>query len=271
MKFFINISNKKDWINKCKDKIDNSRFNITYSNLLDKKQYRKFDAVIPLYEKDIHHLKKFPSKNGSVFLIPSTEVMDICEDKKKFYDFMVSNRFDKYIPQISDSLSPPYILKKKLDEFGKNSFIIKDNFEEQKYQNQLEDKEYFKQEYISGKDEFTTHFIFDNGEFKYIHTLKFTFKVNHYVKGAQLPPFKNAVITKSQNEFIEVFKEILTALNYRGVGCFDYKLFDGIPKIFEINPRVGGSLPLDVNRFLDSYIHALKPSRLIRFKRFFRK
>lgn len=35
---------------------------------------------------------------------------------------------------------------------------------------------------------------------------------------------------------------ILRELDYTGFACANYKMVDGVPKIFEINPRMGGSL-----------------------------
>jgi predicted ATP-grasp superfamily ATP-dependent carboligase len=40
------------------------------------------------------------------------------------------------------------------------------------------------------------------------------------------------------------FGAIFRALKYTGFACVDFKIKDGQPKIFEINPRLGGSLVL---------------------------
>lgn len=261
MKQHILISNKEDWITKSKGKIDTSKFDITYSPISEQKSLRKFDAVIPLYETEVHYLNtKFDSKNGIKFIIPKTSVSTICEDKKTFYDFMNNNGFINYTPLVSDSLSIPFILKKRIDEWGQNAFVIQNEIDLETYKEQLLSKEFIKQEYFFGKEEFTTHFLFKNGELKYFFTLKFAFINDCYVKGVQSPPFKTATITESKTDFIPLFTDILNSLEYEGVGCFNYKIKDGLPKIFEINPRVGGSLPLDANNFLENYINQLKPT-----------
>jgi hypothetical protein len=46
-------------------------------------------------------------------------------------------------------------------------------------------------------------------------------------------------------------------LNFQGLCCFNYKLVDGQPVIFELNPRFGGSLPRDINRMLFALQHRL--------------
>ncbi|MNC96669.1 hypothetical protein D3C83_141030 [compost metagenome] len=42
--------------------------------------------------------------------------------------------------------------------------------------------------------------------------------------------------------FLDSFCEILTLLKFEGLCCFNYKIKDSRPLIFEINPRFGGSL-----------------------------
>ena len=46
-----------------------------------------------------------------------------------------------------------------------------------------------------------------------------------------------------------------------GICCFDYKLVDGRPVIFELNPRFGASLVYDAPNFLDAYAGALRARR----------
>ncbi|HXQ15763.1 MAG TPA: hypothetical protein VN814_14185 [Caulobacteraceae bacterium] len=53
--------------------------------------------------------------------------------------------------------------------------------------------------------------------------------------------------------------EILSALDYQGTACFNYKVVDGKPLIFEINPRYGASLSVDVTGYVDAYFGALNP------------
>ena len=58
----------------------------------------------------------------------------------------------------------------------------------------------------------------------------------------------------------DLFGDILGKLDYEGAACFNYKLADDAPRIFEINPRFGGSLVMDVTAFVDAYRAALAPS-----------
>jgi carbamoylphosphate synthase large subunit len=44
-----------------------------------------------------------------------------------------------------------------------------------------------------------------------------------------------------------IFESIIKHLNYSGPCNIDFKLINGTPKIFEINPRLGGSLMVSEN------------------------
>ncbi|MCF6170327.1 MAG: hypothetical protein L3J66_05040 [Bacteroidales bacterium] len=259
----ILISQKADWIRKCRDKTDKDKYEITYGTLSDEKNFGNYDAVIPLFEHDSTYLNNHAQTlKGIKFNIPSNDVIQLCYDKKRFHNFLTKEDFGNFVPEISDELKPPYILKKIFDEWGRNSYLINSVTEEEAHRERLVSGSFFKQLYVSGREELTTHFIFSKGKFQYMHSLLFKFKPCRYVKGRQLPPFKNASISVVKNSFVDIFTQILSRLNYEGVGCIDYKVKDGKPLIFEINPRVGGSLPLDVNRFLGCYLKSLKYSFL---------
>jgi carbamoylphosphate synthase large subunit len=49
------------------------------------------------------------------------------------------------------------------------------------------------------------------------------------------------------HETSRTIKNVIKHLNYSGPCNIDFKLINGIPKIFEINPRLGGSLMVEEN------------------------
>jgi hypothetical protein len=58
-------------------------------------------------------------------------------------------------------------------------------------------------------------------------------------------------------EFEDVFTRILRRLDYVGVACFDYKVRDGKPLIFELNPRLGASMAGSIHRLLPACLAIL--------------
>ncbi|MGN6648351.1 MAG: hypothetical protein ACTHJT_17630 [Cytophaga sp.] len=250
----ILFSDKDDWKIKSEGRYDKKKYTFSYAKFNRLWSIKKYDMVIPLYERDIHILNKRFKNSRHKFLVAANEVVDFCNDKFRFNTFLIEKGFGNNIPRIlQESSGFPYILKKNLDEWGSNSHIVDSEEKEKLLGPLLSDPAYFKQEYISGVDEHTTHFIFTENKLQYFQTFKFTFQKASFVKGMANPPFKTSVIVPVETEHAEVFEKILQAIHYNGVGCFDYKIQDGVAKIFELNPRVGGSLPLDLINFLEAY------------------
>lgn len=251
----ILCSDKDDWKTKCDQQHYNkSLYVFKYINFDVLPKLNPYDLILPLYEKDILILNNSYKNQSGKYIIPSNEVVEFCNDKKKFNKYLIENGFEDYIPKILDQRKDfPYILKKSIDEWGLNSHIIDTEEKEQQLAEFLDNSEYFKQEYITGQDEYTTHFIFDKTKIVYHFTLHFKFPDSVFIKGLQSPSFKKAQINPTETLFADLFEKILININFSGVGCFNFKIVNGIPKIFELNPRVGGSLPLDLENFLDAY------------------
>jgi predicted ATP-grasp superfamily ATP-dependent carboligase len=58
--------------------------------------------------------------------------------------------------------------------------------------------------------------------------------------------------------FLEEFASVLRAIGYNGLCCIDYKVADGVPKILEVNPRIGFTVIQDINNFLEAYVGAIR-------------
>ena len=207
----------------------------------------QYDLLVPLTIVDLEYL----NSNGHLIKknpipIPSQECLDLCNDKYLFYEKLVENGFGKYTPRISSNLPYPYILKKRIDEWGINSHIITDKEHELLFSDLLTSPEYFCQELVPGKDEYTTHILFSRGKIVCASNIKFIFKTNYFIKGRNESPIQSIKIEQSPHLFL--FSSILHIIGFEGLCCFNYKIVDDKPVIFEINPRFGASLS---NHFLD--------------------
>lgn len=54
-----------------------------------------------------------------------------------------------------------------------------------------------------------------------------------------------------------LFNQKMIALGFEGTCCFNYKWEAGALRIFELNPRFGGSLAGDVNAYVAAHLEAL--------------
>jgi len=214
-----------------------------------------FDILMPQHLTDIAYLiHHYPELNGKKCFIPPMSALETCNDKALFNQFMLASGFGDLIPNVTDAPSFPYILKKRIDEFGSRSRIIHDTKEEKIFQKFIASDDYYTQEYIAGKDEFTTHILMVGGKIKFHATLQFTFAKALFVKGVGCKASNGKVVESS---YIDAFESILNALHFEGLCCFNYKFLQGQMKIFEVNPRYGGSLTRFLPKVMKVYSRLL--------------
>jgi len=216
-----------------------------------------FDILIPQHLSDITFLNENrPDMHGKKCFIPPLAAMNACNDKMQFNRFMHEIGYGHLIPKINNELSFPYILKKRIDENGTRSRIITNKKEEKPFQRFIDSDDYFRQEYVTGQDEFTTHILMTSGKIAFHRTVHFRFREDLFVKGIGYHPAskKNILVCP----YIDTFTSILNQLKFEGLCCFNYKLVDGQMQIFEVNPRYGGSLTLFLPAMLKAYIARLE-------------
>jgi len=214
-----------------------------------------FDILVPQHLTDISYLiDNYPELNGIKCFIPPISALEICNDKSLFNQFMMTSGFGELIPNVTDSPSFPYILKKRIDEFGSHSRIIYTSSEEKTFQKYIDSDDYYRQEYITGRDEFTTHILMVGRKIVFHATLQFTFEKALFVKGVGCKAPRGTVVSCSQ---MDTFEAILNDLQFEGLCCFNYKLVDGQMKIFEVNPRYGGSLTRFLPKVMKEYTRLL--------------
>ena len=199
------------------------------------------DLVIPLTIPDLKKLTEVPHLvKSSKIPIPTVEAINICDDKYLFYQTLQSKGFDAYLPKIASNLPYPYILKKKVTERGVDNYIIPNPETEQKYQNFISSSEYFCQELVFGKKEYATHILFRDKKIVASLNVEYIFESNFPIKGQDEIVGRRIV----SSPFDDLFAEILSAIGFEGICCFNYKEIDRKPLLIEINPRFGASLSL---------------------------
>ena len=250
------FSKKNDWESHIKEVVARQlRALVPFFYEFDEVRPGNFDLIVPItiaaqkYLNDnLNHL------NGSKTLIPSNTSIDICDDKERFAIFLMDSGFSDFVPKINAKFSYPYILKKKIGQWGEDITVITDTQCELSNIDDLKSRDFFTQEYIDGFDEYTTHIIF-NHDIVFYKTIKFTYSDRLFIKGKNSQHTAQEVV--DHGCFKELFESILSKLGYRGICCFNYKLDKGIVKIFEVNPRYGGSMTYFLNEALVSYRETL--------------
>lgn len=212
---------------------------------------RESDLVVPLLIHDVRLLQKSPDLlENNPIKIPNEEVVNLCDNKYLFNTTLVEKGFQDFVPKIGTDLRLPFMLKKKVTWAGDFCYVISDAETKAKYRELINSDEYFCQEIIGGVNEYATHILFKDGKIVETLTVEYTFYDEIPINGKS--GFAYTKIVKCN--FLDIFSSILNAIGYEGLCCFDYKIEDGKPKIFEINPRFGGSL----GNYFISFLNNLK-------------
>lgn len=239
----ILFSPKDGWDNNIKKGFLRSRHQIAFEKL-SPESLARHDLIVPLTIADLKYLNQVRDLvNGNPLPIPSMESVALCDDKYLFNQAMLAGEFADSIPRVCDAgaqLAYPYVLKKKIDEWGKNCHIITEVAQERSILQSIAAEDYFSQELVPGRYEYATHILFKGGKIVYSLNMEYTFAHQRPIKGKDEPICKKICGCRH----LDLFAGILLAIGFEGICCVNYKLLDGRPLIFEINPRFGGSLCL---------------------------
>jgi carbamoylphosphate synthase large subunit len=218
-----------------------------------------YDAIIPLLIFHYEQLSQRATLRGVKFIHPDPDVVALCDDKLRFAQFMTANGFGAFIPGLRSRGAPyPYIWKKRHGVWGMNCTVVA-TAEDETAQDAADDS-WFAQEYVSGSIEYATNILRVDGVVRYVSTYRHQMPKPIFVKGEKSTPLRTSF--ERGSEFIDIFTDILDCLEFEGTACFDYKVEDGQPTIFELNPRCGGSMRADVTEYARAYVEALTSGTL---------
>ncbi|MCA9425394.1 MAG: ATP-grasp domain-containing protein, partial [Candidatus Omnitrophica bacterium] len=174
----------------------------------------------------------------------------LCDDKTLFYEFLAANGFGDVTPRTDGAFAIPYLLKKRIDDTGRNSHFILSREREKELLSTVAEQEFFRQEIIPGRFEYASHVLFMGG--RIVRSLSFEYEMREdgLVKGQEWPLEQRMIPCP----FPDLFARILNAIEFEGLCCIDYKIHEERPYIMEVNPRFGGSLRL----YFFSYVRHLQ-------------
>lgn len=236
----ILFSGKPDWTDAIKKGFRRLPHQIAFGTIT-KDSFQRFDIVVPLSLCAIEEARRhFPQQKKNAFPFPAAESVRLCDDKYAFNQALSKSGFGRYIPTMVRglALAPPYILKKRIGEFGSECYIIRNHSDEEAQLDRITDPEYFCQELIPGTTEFATHILFVDGRIVKALNIKYEFASETPIKGKDVARVK--VIHRCL--YLDLFARVLRTLKFEGLCCVNYKVAKGQPFLLEINPRFGGSL-----------------------------
>lgn len=207
-------------------------------------------------QKFLYENKKELKKEGFKFIVNNSNVVKLLLNKKSFFEHMIKHNLDNFIPTyyptIEDVKYP--CVTKRVSAANGDSVRICHNKDEL-----IEIKEdEVVNEYIEGKTEYASNIFYKNGQIIEDATYEKTFNNNYYVlnQETKYKMINKRVENPFKDEFISMFKT-LVADDEELMCCIDYKIKDNVPKIFEINVRLGYTLARyseDFKEMMDKYI-----------------
>lgn len=250
----------EDFNEKVAKRLDGSRFDAEYLSDGDpKRPFDGFDCFVPQRFEDYGYPASVGASGAGTSLCPDPAHVALADDKLAFNRYLIGAGFGAFVPEMDDRVEGyPYIYKKRIDEWGKASSIIRTPEEERALEQTIVREDYFKQALVPGQGEFTTHIIAAAGTVVYDHTVHFAFDREIYVKGRQCSADRE---TDTGSPCLLILKNIIRQLGFTGACCFNYKMRGGQPMLFEMNPRFGSSVTRDINRFLEHYLKAVEARR----------
>lgn len=235
----ILFSGKPDWTDAIKTGFRRLPHQVGFGSITED-SFQRFDIVVPLSLPAIEEARRYFPQQKNAFPLPAAESVRLCDDKYEFNQALVKAGFGRHIPKMVTglALTPPYILKRRIGEFGSECYMIRNYCDEEAQLDRITDSEYFCQELIPGTAEFATHILFVDGRIVKALNIKYEFASDTPIKGQDVAQF--TVIHRCL--YLDLFTRVLRTIQFEGLCCVNYKVAKGQPFLLEINPRFGGSL-----------------------------
>jgi predicted ATP-grasp superfamily ATP-dependent carboligase len=196
--------------------------------------------ILPLLEESMVELHE----NNIYAMMPKWDVACLFQNKQLFNNYVNNNNLMQYIPKtyIEPLNSRELVIVKP--PCGGNSCGV--------YLSMLNKVEpdiwctHIIQEYIYGDTEYAGYFAVNKG--KIIRSFAYSRYYGNriYIKGDSQDDTTQTKVD-IERKYLDIFEKFFMPVEFTGTCCADFKIDDGNLKIFEINPRIGGSLSYPEN------------------------
>lgn len=234
------------WTARIAERIDHALFVPSFSDFV-RSDPDAFDAAIPTR---IEHYDQLRGR-GRAF-VPSPEVVDLCEDKWVLRETLRSLGFGESMPaDVEGPEDYPCLLKPRRGEFGADIRFLREP--------EAVPEGYYLERFVAGRSEYAFHLLRVGGGTAYHQAVRYEMAEPEAIRGDASPPQTARLVDGAP--LLDWAEQMLDAIGFEGLCCLNFKLVERQPKLFEINPRFGGSLVFDITRFTGAYCDALAATR----------
>jgi len=186
---------------------------------------------------------------GWKVLSSAPEVVSRLGNKASFRDLARELGLEAALPKHYDdpeSAEYPCVIKPAVGTWGKDTHIVYYAEECRRHGGDNVGSQYVLQELISGRMEYSTSLLCNNGEILDAVCTRYEYNREQYVWPNDVEEVGHDYVSVPA-EHMDLMRRFLGG--FSGVCNFNYKLrYDGAMCIFEVNPRVGGDLAFEVPR-----------------------
>ena len=237
--------------------VDPVRFEIVAANLATA-PLAGHDAVLPLSLEDHAALTARRAAGERVSaLLPSVEAVALCDDKLALNRRLIAAGLGALVPPLLPAdAPPPFILKRRRDIAGQNSHIVTTPEQVAGLRDRVGDQ-WFRQALVHGGTEHALHVLMQDGQPIFHAMVSYRLAGSVFVKGIHFKPEGHSW-SAGGHELALLLPVLQVAGFSDGLCCIDFKLVDGRPQLFEVNPRYGISIGLRPMAMLAAYCSAVR-------------
>lgn len=213
------------------------------------------DLVVPLMIADHEWLDR--SGQGLPAIPVPAAVRQLCDDKPQLNQRLIDLGFGDHVPRMLDRLpdnlvAEPVIVKPRVGGWGADSVVLARGQVGGQVASWLRSGSHFVQSLVAGRHEMATHVLMHRGQPALWATVEYDMGFSHRVKGVTAREQHRSWLRETPAQAL--WLRMLQAIGFSdGTCCIDYRIADGRPMLFEINPRFGFSLMDRLNPYLDAY------------------
>lgn len=245
----FDVSNMpNDWFRVVKKYIKLSKYKIYIHNENNSLDDFTLNVVVPLFTNKIPDYVKIYGANV-IKIHPDIQILKTLQtfDNKKLFEMFMAENFSDIVPKFIDPKNIttfPFLFKTATSNCGMGVHIVSNDECLKKLIKRTRDS-YVLQEYIHADNNMVGQYLCESGNI--IHQQHYITNIDRndvvIIRG-KLPRSKK--VEYNNEKLNEVFKKV----SYTGFACVDYAIVDNNNiKIFEINPRLGGTVMNDYNVF----------------------
>ena len=229
--------------------LDADRYDATFGVLADA-DLTSFDLVVPLRVEEIATARGANADGRRRACVPDAATVALCDDKLAFNRRLIALGFGELVPALLPDPPGewPFVRKARFGDFGQGVALVTSPGDD------VAVPDSFCQRAVPGEAEDVLHVLRLDGTTRFAVSYRYTMAQALSVRGAADRPLETRPVDAAPG--LEHCEPMLAALDFEGLGCFNYKWVDERPMIIELNPRFGGSLVGEVTATLDAMLAA---------------